>query len=73
MMSDKLGDTQAASTDDSAHYWGFVFQQNKRPTDKFERLLKGIATCIVSFTPPPPRCAYVVTMFVKLIDTTTEQ
>ncbi|KAI9670321.1 MAG: hypothetical protein M1831_006535 [Alyxoria varia] len=29
-----------------AQFWGYLFTPDKRPTEKFDRLLKGIATCI---------------------------
>ena len=32
---------------DPKQYWGYLFQRNKSPTDKLDRLLRGLATCIV--------------------------
>jgi len=37
--------------DDPLQYWGYLFQKNKCATPKLDRLLRGIAACIVSRHP----------------------
>lgn len=32
---------------DAINYWGYLFQPDKTPTVKLDRLLRGIAICIV--------------------------
>ncbi len=44
-----MGDVPDTNTEskEALEYWGFLFQRNKCASDKLDRLLKGIARCIV--------------------------
>ena len=69
-MSEASSNTNTATRqqqiDDPAQYWGYLFQRNKAPADILDRLLRGIATCIVCPQLQSPRC-----LIVQLIDMVT--
>jgi len=43
-----MGERTDEQSQDPLRYWGYLFQKNKCATPKLDRLLRGIAACIVS-------------------------